>query len=177
MESKRIILRDWLPSDRDAFFEMNSDPTIMEFMPKILSRPESDQFFDEIVRRLSLNRFGFWAVECKNNNEFLGFTGLNSPSWKSHFTPCVEIGWRICRSAWGQGYGTEAAKVALNYGFNTLGLNEIVSFTVPANKKSIRVMEKIGMKRDHKGDFLHPELPEPHQLSHHILYRISKSMA
>jgi RimJ/RimL family protein N-acetyltransferase len=120
--------------------------------------------------------YTLWATEVKSTGKLIGFIGLNPSKWESHFTPCVEIGWRLGSEHWGKGYATEGAEAALKYGFEIVGLKEIVSFTVPANVRSIRVMEKIGMKRDFNGDFDHPYLPPNHKLSKHILYRIQKSL-
>ena len=116
--------------------------------------------------------FCLWAVELKSTGEFIGFIGLNYVDWPAHFTPAVEVGWRLGSQFWGHGYATEGAKAAVDFGFKKCGLKEIVSFTVPANIRSIKVMERIGMKRDLDGDFAHPKLPDDHRLSKHILYRI-----
>lgn len=126
---------------------------------------------------LQNNKRGYtlWAVELKETHEMIGFIGLNDTSWQSHFTPAVEIGWRLGSQYWGQGYATEGAIACLEYGFNTMNLNEIVSFTVPDNVKSIQVMERIGLKRDIKGDFAHPRLAADHPLSQHVLYRLTRN--
>src|SRR5262249_1280368 len=116
--------------------------------------------------------FGLWAVEILDGPAFAGFVGLAVPTFKTHFTPCVEIGWRIGREYWNRGYATEGARAALNFGFQNVGLQEIVSFTVPANVPSRRVMEKAGMTRNPEDDFDHPALPEGHPLRRHVLYRI-----
>jgi RimJ/RimL family protein N-acetyltransferase len=112
-----------------------------------------------------------FATALKETNELIGFIGLSKPTFEAHFTPCVEVGWRLASAHWGQGYASEGAEAVLQYGFTKLRLKEIVSFTVPANLRSIRVIEKLGMHRDAKGDFAHPKLPTDHSLSHHILYR------
>ena len=114
-----------------------------------------------------------WAVEVRNVAPFIGFIGLAVPRFESHFTPCVEIGWRLSADHWGRGYATEGAQAALTFGFDVVGLPEIVSFTVPDNIRSRRVMEKIGMKRDPAEDFDHPSLPDGHRLQRHVLYRIA----
>ncbi|NCT56545.1 MAG: GNAT family N-acetyltransferase [Legionella sp.] len=106
----------------------------------------------------------------KETGELIGFIGLNYTDWESHFTPAVEVGWRLGSQYWGKGFASEGAKASLEYGFKQCGLKEIVSFTVPANIRSIRVMEKIGLKRDLNGDFSHPKLAADHPLSQHILY-------
>jgi RimJ/RimL family protein N-acetyltransferase len=122
--------------------------------------------------RWAAEGFGLWAVERQADGRFLGFTGLAAPTFKAHFTPCVEVGWRFAVEAWGHGYATEAARAALRFGFENLDLAEIVSFTVPANTRSRAVMERLGMTRDPADDFDHPRLPEGHPLRHHVLYRL-----
>jgi RimJ/RimL family protein N-acetyltransferase len=119
--------------------------------------------------------FGLWAVEIVGVAPFAGFIGLSVPRFEAHFTPCVEIGWRLAAEHWGRGYATEGARAALAFGLDTLKLKEIVSFTVPENVRSRRVMEKIGMRHDEPGDFEHPLLPEGHPLRRHVLYRIANS--
>ena len=117
--------------------------------------------------------FGLWAVEVNNVAPFIGFIGLSVPRFDAHFTPCVEIGWRLSADHWGHGYATEGAAAALAFAFDVVGLNEVVSFTVPANVRSRRIMEKIGMKQEPTEDFDHPSLPEGHPLQRHVLYRIA----
>jgi ribosomal-protein-alanine N-acetyltransferase len=108
----------------------------------------------------------------RGTGEFVGFTGLAVTEFEAHFTPAVEVGWRLARSAWGNGYATEAARAALSFGFEEAGLNEVVSFTAPANRRSRAVMERIGMSRDPRDDFDHPGLPGGHPLRPHVLYRV-----
>ena len=174
LETDRLILRNWKSSDYQPFFQLNSDPRVMEFMPKLLAKEESDAFADKIAQLIKENGFGLWALERKDNGHFIGFTGLNAPTWKAHFTPCVEVGWRLDYGAWGNGFATEAAKVALEFGFDELDLQEVVSFTVPHNLRSRRVMERISLSRDIEGDFEHPSLPKSDSLSLHVLYRLGK---
>jgi 3-dehydroquinate dehydratase/shikimate dehydrogenase len=115
-----------------------------------------------------------WAVSIPDVADFVGFIGLAEPSFNAHFTPAVEVGWRLAFDHWGKGYATEGAKAALEYGFETLNLNEIVSFTAIQNMRSRRIMEKIGMQHDPKDDFDHPKLPEGHPLRRHVLYRMNQ---
>ena len=127
-----------------------------------------------VIETLEARGFGLWAVEVPGSIPFAGFVGLSIPRFEVHFTPCVEIGWRLAREAWGHGYATEGAEAALKHGFDVVGLPEIVSFTVPANLRSWRVMEKIGMRRDPADDFDHPLLPDGHRLKRHLLYRLTR---
>lgn len=153
---------------------MNADPEVMRYFPAPLDRAASDALADRIEVGLEAEPYGLWAVQLEAGEPFVGFVGLAVPSFEAPFTPCVEIGWRLARSAWGQGYATEAARRVLAYAFDELGLDEIVSFTVAANRPSRAVMERIGMQRDPAGDFDHPRLPPSHPLRRHVLYRIGR---
>jgi RimJ/RimL family protein N-acetyltransferase len=170
----RLQLRQWRDEDLPVFARMNADPEVMEFFPKPLDRSESDALATRIRDGLARRGFGLWAVEVPGVAGFIGFVGLAVPTYETHFTPCVEIGWRLDRQHWGRGYATEAARAALEFGFRQLALEEIVSFTVPANLRSRRVMERIGMTRSPADDFEHPALPEGHPLRRHVLYRATR---
>jgi len=166
-------MRRWTDTDREPFAALNADPEVMEHFPAPLTRAESDAMIDRIEARRTETGFGFWALEVTATGEFIGFAGLSVPRFEAHFTPAVEIGWRLARSAWGRGYATEAARRALRYAFDDLALDEVVSFTSARNLRSRAVMERIGMIRDESGDFDHPMVPEGHPLRRHVLYRIS----
>lgn len=157
------------------FYQLNADPAVNEFLTGPLSSEESDRVADRIEAHFKKHGFGWWAVELPEVASFIGFVGLSIPGYEAHFTPCVEIGWRLASAHWGQGYATEAACASLKFGFELLALTEIVSLTVPANQRSRRVMEKIGMARNPEDDFDHPSLPEDHRLSRHVLYRMNKA--
>jgi RimJ/RimL family protein N-acetyltransferase len=146
----------------------------MEHMWKPLTESETADFIERAQAHFKEHGFGLFACVRKDTSELIGFVGLNIPPWEAPFTPCVEIGWRLAYDAWDQGYATEAARAVLKAGFERFGLKEIVSFTVPKNKRSIRVMERLGMVRDLKGDFHHPRVPLDHPLSLHVLYRMTK---
>jgi RimJ/RimL family protein N-acetyltransferase len=172
----RLHLRLWRDEDLPIFAAMNADPRVMEFFPKPLGRMESDAVATRIRNHFERRGFGLWAVEVPGVAEFIGFVGLSVPSFDAHFTPCVEIGWRLACEHWGRGYATEAARAVLGLGFRQLALGEIVSFTVPTNLRSRRVMERIGMTRSPADDFDHPALPEGHPLRLHVLYRATSSV-
>ncbi len=155
---------------------MNADPRVMEHFPALLSREESDGRVARIEAHFAEHGFGLWAVEIPGEAPLAGFIGLGITRFEAHFTPCVEIGWRLAAEYWGRGFATEGAQAALDFGFESLHLQEIVSFTVPANVRSRRVMEKIGMTHDTHGDFDHPSLPAGHPLSRHVLYRIGSRL-
>ncbi|MDJ0509020.1 MAG: GNAT family N-acetyltransferase [Crocosphaera sp.] len=165
----RLKLRQWKEEDKEPFFKLNSDPRVMEFMPKPLSKEESDQLVERIKRQFEEDGYSFLAVELMRDKTLIGLIGLSIPKFQSFFTPCVEVGWRLAYEHWGKGYATEGAKAALNYGFKELNLLEIVSFTVPQNVRSRQVMERIGMK--HIDQFEHPLLPQAHPLRKHVLYK------
>jgi RimJ/RimL family protein N-acetyltransferase len=167
----RLQLRSWREEDLPAFAALNADPRVMEFFPKPLERAQSDALALRIRDHFVARGFGLWAVEELERSEFIGFIGMTVPSFDAHFTPCVEIGWRLAFTSWGRGYASEAASAALEFGFRQLNLTEIVSFTVPANLRSRRVMQRIGMTHDPRDDFDHPVLPPDHPLRRHVLYR------
>jgi RimJ/RimL family protein N-acetyltransferase len=171
IETPRLILRTWLESDREPFRRMNGDPAVMEFYPKLLSPAESDEAYSRIQVHFKRHGFGLYAAELRESGAFAGYIGLSAPSFEAHFMPCVEIGWRLDAAYWNRGLATEGARAVLRYGFEVLGLREIVSFTTPANLPSRRVMEKLGMRHDPADDFDHPRLPEGHPLRRHVLYR------
>jgi len=147
----------------------------MEYFPAPLSHEESNAMVDRCEAHFADHGFGPWAVELRSTGEFTGYIGLVVPRFQAHFTPCVEIGWRLAAEHWGQGLATEGAQVAMDYGFCELGLGEIVSFTVPDNLRSRRVMEKLGMTHNPADDFDHPNLTEHHPLRLHVLYRKCRS--
>lgn len=169
---RRITLRPWHNCDADAFAGMNADLRVMEFFVAPLSREESDAMLARMRAVTDERGWGWWCVDI--GGECAGFAGLSVPPFEAAFTPCVEIGWRFRPQFWGDGYATEAAQLALDYGFDTLKLPEIVSFTTVDNQRSRRVMERIGMQRDLEGDFDHPRVPEGHPLQRHVLYRLRR---
>ncbi len=172
LSSGRICLRRWRDEDREAFAAMNADARVMEFFRNRLSRVESDAMVDRIQEHFSKHNFGLWAIEVPDVAPFIGFAGIAVARFGAHFAPCVEVGWRLAFEHWGHGYATEAARLALGYGFGTLAFSEIVSFTSATNHRSRAVMERLGMRRDPAEDFDHPALPESHPLRRHVLYRL-----
>jgi ribosomal-protein-alanine N-acetyltransferase len=174
LHTPRLVLRSWRDADDDAFAAMFSDPAVMEFLPAA-SRAEIDAFIQRIKAHFAEHGFGWWAVEVPGVAPFIGYVGLTVPRFDAHFMPAVEVGWRLASAHWGQGYATEGARAALEFGFTQLGLDEIVSFTVPANTRSLRVMERIGMIHDPAEDFDHPRLPAGHPLRRHVLYRLGRA--
>jgi RimJ/RimL family protein N-acetyltransferase len=175
LETARLRLRSWRDGDLVPFALLNADPRVMEYFPNVLDREQSDLLAARIRKGLSDREFGQWAVEVRGIADFVGFVGLSVPSFEAHFTPCVEIGWRLAFDYWGKGYASEAASAALAYAFGSLGLQEVVSFTASANRRSIAVMQRIGMTGSPADDFSHPTLPAGHPLQRHVLYRLKRS--
>jgi RimJ/RimL family protein N-acetyltransferase len=172
--TERLILRRWQERDREPFARMNRDPQVMEHFPAPLTKLESDALVERIEAHFVNHGFGLYALELRSHGTFIGFAGISVPAFQAHFTPCVEIGWRIAAEHWGRGLATEAARAIVRHAFHALGLAELVSFTVPANARSRRVMEKLGMTHDPADDFDHPNLPDGHALRHHVLYRLAR---
>jgi RimJ/RimL family protein N-acetyltransferase len=178
IETQRLLLREWRADDREAFARINADARVMEFYPARLTRAESDAAFERIAEHWRTHGYGLYAAELRgdsrDNARFIGYIGLARPGFEIDFTPCVEIGWRLGADYWGRGLATEGAVAVAEHALGALGLDEIVSFTVPANLRSRRVMEKIGMTHDPRDDFDHPNLPEGHPLRRHVLYRMRR---
>lgn len=178
LETERLILRNWEERDRAPFAAMGQDPEVMRYFPALLSRKESDALVDRAIEKKNADGFCFMPVEDKATGRFLGFTGLSRPSYPKPlpFDPCVEIGWRFAREAWGKGFASEAARAWLRFGFATLDLEEIVSFTAKTNLRSQAVMRRIGMTSSSGDDFSHPMLPSGHALEAHVLFRLQRSV-
>jgi 3-dehydroquinate dehydratase/shikimate dehydrogenase len=174
IKTERLILRQWRESDFAPFAKLNGDPRVREFFPSLLTPEESDNLAKYAMKKIEEQGWGFWAVEAPGVADFIGFVGLANVDFTAPFTPAVEIGWRLAFEFWGQGYAFEAAKAALDYGFKTLYLPEIVAFTTLHNHRSRRLMEKLGMSHNEADDFNHPKLPEDHPLSRHVLYRLKQ---
>jgi len=172
IETDRLILRAWRDEDRAAFAALNADPEVMRHFPKPLTREESDDLADRVSAAMAERGWGWYAVEVRDGEPFVGFVGLNVPSYEIPCGPCVEVGWRLARTAWGRGYASEAARAAVGFAFDRLGLEEIVSFTAVGNARSRAVMERLGMTLDPADDFDHPLLDAGHPLRRHVLYRL-----
>jgi RimJ/RimL family protein N-acetyltransferase len=178
IRTERLILRNWQLRDRDLFFRINSDDRVMEFFPFRRDRGQSDAFLETLRDIIDQRGYGFAAAEVADTGACIGFVGLSPTSDLEPFIPAgaVEIGWRLAPEFWGHGYVTEAAEAWLDFGFESLGLDEIVSFAVWNNRRSTAVMERIGMRRDEAADFDHPHVPDTHpQLKRHVVYRLSRS--
>ncbi len=168
----RLRLRRWQPADREPFARMSADPEVMRYFPGTLKREESDQVIERIEARFDETGVGLCAVERREDGAFIGFVGLSLVTFEAHFSPAVEIGWRLSKEAWGQGYATEGAEAVLSHA-RGVRLAELVSFTARSNAASRRVMQKLGMSHTETDDFDHPALPHGHPLRPHVLYRLS----
>ncbi|MEO9200713.1 MAG: GNAT family N-acetyltransferase [Antricoccus sp.] len=168
----RLILRQWRDSDYAPFASLNADAEVMEHFPSVLTRGESDAMAQRCQDRIDQDGWGLWALESRDSGDFIGFTGLAAPRFEAHFTPTVEIGWRLRRSAWANGYASEAARAALRFGFEELKRGEIVSFTPSENLRSQAVMRRLGMAHDPADDFDHPDSAADSRLGRFVLYRL-----
>ncbi len=168
LTTERLGLRNWKPSDEAPFSEMCADPEVMRHFPKPLSVEESIA----LIRRLQahFNKYGYcyFAVDVLETSEFIGFIGLANQTWESDFTPCVDIGWRLKRTAWGKGYATEGAKACLDAAFTKFRLKEVLAFATDTNLASQQVMKKIGMNEI--GTVQHPNIKDDSRFKHCVVY-------
>jgi ribosomal-protein-alanine N-acetyltransferase len=175
LRTPHLRLRQWRKADAEPFAALNADPEVMRYYPSPLGRAQSDALAERERAAIRDRGWGLWAVEVVEGSPFIGFVGLAEPSFDAHFTPAVEVGWRLAREHWGNGYATEGARGALAFGFEELRLDEIVSFTTVANHRSRRVMERLGMTHDPADDFPHPLLAGDDPIEPHVLYRLPRS--
>lgn len=175
--TQRLILRHWdKTKDGDAFHRLNNDPQVMTFFPHRRSRKEADDLMNLIANRITTDGYGWTAVELKDTNQIIGMAGIAAVQPDFPNGPGTEIGWRFLPEFWHQGYATEAAQAFLNYGFDVLGVNEIMAFAVQTNEKSFAVMERIGMQQDQSRSFDHPNVPDSRDdLRRHDTYVISRN--
>lgn len=172
-ETPRLILRNWEDRDRELFHRINSNDAVMAFFEMRRTRQQSDELLDQIATGIAQRGYGFWAVERRDTGDCIGFTGLlPTNAVPSRPSRCVEIGWRLAPEHWGHGYVTEAANACLAFGFEELGLKEIVSFAVTTNHRSTAVMKRIGMVPEPSGDFDHPQVSQEN-LKRHVLYTLT----
>lgn len=170
--TERLLLRQWQDRDRGPFAALNADPEVMRHFPSLLSEKQSEEMRERIQADLAARGWGLWALERRDTGAFVGFTGLSVPRFEAAFTPCVEVGWRLARPAWGQGLAAEAARAALEVAFAQVGLEEVVSFTTRRNVRSRAVMARLGMTHDPDDDFDHPSIAGGDPLRRHVLYRL-----
>jgi RimJ/RimL family protein N-acetyltransferase len=177
LRTRRLLLRGWRESDREPFAALNADPRVMAHLPAPLDRAASDALLDRLAAQHRALGFTCWAVQVLDDGTgaaapIVGFTGLSVPAFDPpfrHADPCVEVGWRLAAPSWGRGFATEAASAAVGYAFAVLRLAEVVSFTTPANTRSVAVMRRLGMQPD--GTFEHPRAAPDDPWRTHVLYR------
>ncbi|WP_316858343.1 GNAT family N-acetyltransferase [uncultured Cohaesibacter sp.] len=174
LSTARLKIRSWRQSDSEPYASINADPRVREFLGDPLTRLQSDAQIREFDRHERRHGFTFWAMEIPNVKPCIGFVGLQRTDYESHFTPAIEIGWRLDPSCWGHGYATEGASAVLRHAFEKLGLEEVVAVTVPQNVKSQSVMKRLGMTYSPEDDFDHPEEETGHPLQRSVLYRIRR---
>ena len=172
LKTERVGLRKFVDKDLPAFAAMNANPEVMEFFPETLTAEQCRDYIKRINAKIDEQGFGFWAAELLESKQFIGFVGLTNVSYKTEFTPAVEIGWRLAREFWGKGLVTEAAKDCLKFAFEKIELDEVVSFTTVTNRRSYAVMERLGMIC--VGEFNHPKIESGHPLERHVLYKINR---
>jgi ribosomal-protein-alanine N-acetyltransferase len=175
IETARLLLREWQDRDLEPFAALNADARVMEHFVSPLTRAESDALAARLRGGWATHGYGHWAVERRSDGRFIGFVGLALWAFDAPFMPAVEIGWRLVPDAWGQGFATEAANAALEFGFERAGLDEILSWTTVSNVRSRALMERIGMVRDPSADFEHPNIPVGHPIRPHVVYRLSRA--
>ena len=174
LETDRLLLRTWDDHDLQPMLAINQDPKVMEYFPELQNLEATKKLIIRINNHFEKYGYTVYATERKDSSECIGFIGLFTPEFESHFTPTTEIGWRLSSKHWGQGFATEGAQAVLDYAFKELKIPEIVSFTAAGNAKSIRVMEKIGLQHNENDDFDHPKLDDDSPLKRHVLYRLRR---
>ncbi|WFU82171.1 GNAT family N-acetyltransferase [Bradyrhizobium sp. CIAT3101] len=172
--TQRLLLRPWRDSDRLPFAQMSQDAAVMEYLRPLATREASDAWIDFQISHQSSHGFCMWAVESRASGAFMGAVGLLRIGFVASFTPAVEVGWRLARPFWGQGFAVEAARASVQFGFDELHLAEIVAHAGIRNIRSRRLMAKLGMSHDSAADFDHPRIPEGDPLRRQVLYRLTR---
>ena len=174
LRGDRVLLRHWRDADMAPWVDMNADPRVMEHFPSVLSRDEAEESAGRLRAHVDREGWGLWALEVPGLHDFAGFVGLSVPVFDAPFLPAIEVGWRLPVAAWGHGYASEGARLALDHAFDSLGWAEVVSFTALGNRRSRAVMERLGMHHDERDDFDHPGL-RGSPLQRHVLYRLGSA--
>jgi RimJ/RimL family protein N-acetyltransferase len=174
LETDRLIVRPWREADVEHWVAMNADVRVMEFFPSVPDRAQSEESAARLRARLDADGFGWWIIAAKSDGAFAGAIALQNVPFTAHFTPAIEIGWRLPYERWGNGYATEAARAVLDLAFGELGLAEVVAMTAALNLRSQRVMQRLGMTRDLRDDFEHERIEPGHRLRPHVLYRLRR---
>lgn len=174
IETGRLILRPFRDADREAFAALNADPRVGDWLGGPFDRAESDAAIDRVNAHIAEHGFGFWAVERQSDQRLIGMLGLKHMAPELPPAPAIEVGWRLAPDAWGQGFASEAAAAALDWGFAHLPADEIIAITAVGNFRSRAVMQRIGMVEHPERGFDHPNLAEDHPLRRHVLYATAR---
>lgn len=174
LETDRLVLRRWTDDDLVPFAGINADPEVSRLLRGPIDRAQSDALVQRTEDSFETLGYGLWATEVRATGELIGFVGLARQTFEAHFNPSVEVGWRLSRSSWGHGYATEGGRAALAFGFDTLGIEELVSITTASNERSRAVMRRLGMTRDPADDFEQTQLPVGHPLRTAVLHRLTR---
>lgn len=174
LRTARLSLRTWRQEDIADLVRLSEDPSVHEFLPGPWTAEKASVLADTQNRLYERHGTCYFASTLRDSGALVGFVGLKYQDFEQPFAPCFELGWFLGRRYWGQGYASEGARAGIAHGFGKLGLEEIISFTVPENVRSRRVMERLGLRHDPAGDFAHPALPPGHRLSRHVLYRLRR---
>ncbi|MCB9994248.1 MAG: GNAT family N-acetyltransferase [Hyphomicrobiaceae bacterium] len=176
IETERLVLRPFTLDDLNEFAAINADPDVMRFFPSTLTRAQSMEAIERYLGKLAADGYSFLAAELETTGELAGVIGISRIDETLRDViagrPEVEVGWRLRKDLWGQGLATEGAAACIDYGFEALGLSEIVALTTTGNLPSRRVMQKLGMVHVPGASFLHPKVPAESGLQEHVLYRI-----
>lgn len=172
-KSKRLGFRNWNKNDLTEFAKINADLEVMEHFPNPLTEKETAEFIMRLKTHYEKNGYNYFATEILESGELIGFIGLAFQDYKTEFTPAIDIGWRLKKTAWGKGFATEGAKKCLEFAFNKLNLCNVISTCTERNYKSESVMKKIGMKKI--GTYKHPKLKEYPEYQNCICYGINKN--
>ncbi len=175
IETARLALRPWRDADVEPWVSMGEDPRVMEFFASPPTREQSLRSAARLRAGLERDGYGWWVAEHKEDRAFAGVIVLIDVPFEAHFTPAMEIGWRLMPAYWGRGLATEGARAALSFAFGTLGRSEVVAMTARINVRSQRVMQRLGMTYDPADDFLHPLVETGHRIQLHVLYRAKRN--
>lgn len=174
LTTERLVLRQWRDTDREPYAALNADPDVMEHYPATMTREQSDGHVDRTMKHIAEHGFGMWAVERREDGRFIGFVGLQWVPFEEHFTPSVEVGWRLARDTWGHGYATEGARLATRYAFDVLGRAELLAMTQAGNTRSMAVMHRLGMTHNPADNFVYPPAGRPGS-EPFVLYRLPRA--
>jgi RimJ/RimL family protein N-acetyltransferase len=173
LRTARLLLRPWRDGDIEPLAAMNADAEVMKHFPGPLSAEQSAEQMRNMQAGFAQHGYDFWAAELPGESSFIGFIGVRRVPARFPFAPAVELGWRLARPYWKRGLAQEGARASVDFAFDALALSELLAYTAATNRRSRRLMERLGMARDPREDFLHPAIPAGHRLQPHVLYRLA----